>query len=81
MGLSLATPSPVSLRLVHVEGTPFPCSTQQQAPLHWEVLHRPSPTTAPSQLITVKEADPLYIEWLQHQMMVSMVRKSSVTLQ
>ena len=39
---------PVSLRLVQVEGTPFPSSTQEQAPSNWESSHQPSPKTAPS---------------------------------
>ena len=54
MEWSLATPSPVSLRLV-VGGPPLPCSTQQQAPSHWEGSHHLPPTTAPSQPKTVRE--------------------------
>ena len=73
MGWSLATPSPVSLRLVHVEGTPFPCSTQQQAPSHWKVLHQPPPTTAPSLPITFGEVDQWHTGWFQHWMTVRTV--------
>ena len=59
MGWSLATLSPVCLRLVG--GTVFPCSTQQQAPSHWEGSHQPPPTTAPSLPVTVREVDHQHI--------------------
>ena len=62
--------SPVSLP---VTKTAFPCSTQQQAPSHWEDLYQPPPTTAPSLPVTVKEVGRPHTWLLQHQMMVSIM--------
>ena len=70
MGWSLATSSPVSLP---VTKTAFPCSTQQQAPSHWEDLYQPPPTTAPSLPVTVREVGRPHTWLLQHQMMVSIM--------
>ena len=72
MGWSLATSSRVSLCLVGE--TVFPCSTQQQAPSHWEDSHQPPPTTAQSLPVTSWEVDQLCIWSLQHRMMVSAMK-------